>query len=151
MSACTGKTKDGPTDAVGCTHDAPGLGPGAWKSDRPYRTSSTAIMALITVEVLPLLHAEMARPRRRPAICMLTKCECTFPVYVLRVAAPRVARGPRGFSGVLTGCIVCALWREWFVLVIFICATCEHERPSRRRGGLGTQGRAPGEGVKFTG
>ena len=94
---------------------------------------------------------EMARPRRRRAICMLTKCECTFPVYVLRVAPPRVARGPRGFSGVLTGCIVCALWREWFVLVIFICATCEHERPSRRRGGLGTQGRAPGEGVKFTG
>jgi hypothetical protein len=46
---------------------------------------------------------EMARPRRRPAICMLTKCECTFPVYVLCVAAPRRG-GPAVFVGVFSFC-----------------------------------------------
>ena len=77
-------------------------------------------------------------------------------VYVsgLRVACggpPRRAGAPRFFGCAYWVCIVCALWREWFVLVIFICATCEHERPSRRRGGLGTQGRAPGEGGEIHG
>ena len=82
----------------------------------------------------------MARPRRRPAICMLTKCECTFPVYVLRVAAPRVARGPRGFSDVpywvYSLCIVARVVRFSYIYMCYLRAreTLETSRRTRDPG-----------------
>lgn len=74
-SACAGKTKDGPTDAVGCTHDAPGLG--AWGQGLGDATG----------------------PRHIACLQAYDECACTFPVYVLSsVAAPRRAGAPRFFG-----------------------------------------------------